>query len=182
MRCPQCGTESHPQAAFCARCGARLFEPKPASVREYSIALIRRSYWYYAGQIIMACVLAGGGVYVILTSKSLQQSGPAGIALIVVALIMGAIIPLEQRGVLWRITSDRLIEQRGFLATSRRELELQDIRSIEVNRRVAQRLTGLGDVVVASAASADYVVRLTDVYDPEGVAETIRKARLKRLA
>ncbi len=182
MRCPQCGTESHPQAAFCARCGARLFEPKPAAVREYSIALIRRSYWYYAGQIMVACALAAGGVYLILSSRSLQQSGPAGIVLIVVALVMGAVIPLEQRAVLWRITSDRLIEQRGFLATSRRELELQDIRSIEVNRRIAQRLTGLGDVIVASAASADYVIRLGDVYDPDGVAETIRKARLKRLA
>ncbi len=182
MRCPQCGAESHPQAAFCARCGARLFEPKPASVREYSIALIRRSYWYYAGQIAVACLLAGGGVYVILASKSLHESGPAGIALIVVALIMGAVIPLAHRSVLWRITSDRLIEQRGLLATSRRELELQDIRSIEVNRRIAQRLAGLGDVIVASAASADYVIRMADVYDPDGVAETIRKARLKRLA
>lgn len=182
MRCPQCGTESHPQAAFCARCGARLLEPKPASVREYSLALIRRSYWYYAGQIALAFALAAAGVYVIFSAQSLQQTGPVGIALIVVALIIGAIIPLEQRAVLWRITSDRLIEQRGLLATSRRELELQDIRSIEMNRRLGQRLTGLGDVIVASAASADFIIRLADIYDPEGVAETIRKARLKRLA
>lgn len=180
MRCPQCGTESHPQAAFCARCGARLFEPKPASVREYSIALIRRSYWCYAGQIAIASALAAGGVYLIFATA--QENWRIGLALIVVALVMGAIIPLAHRGVLWRITSDRLIEQRGFLATSRRELELQDIRSIEVTRRIGQRLTGLGDVTVASAASTDYVVRLADVYDPEAVAETIRKARLKRLA
>lgn len=180
MRCPQCGTESHPQAAFCARCGARLLEPKPAAVREYSIALIRRSYWYFAGQIGLASALAGGGVYLIFATS--EQNWRIGLALIVVALVMGGVIPLAHRAVLWRITSDRLIEQRGFLATSRRELELQDIRSIEVNRRLGQRLAGLGDVTVASAASADYVIRLADVYDPEGVAETIRKARLKRLA
>jgi len=35
---------------------------------------------------------------------------------------------------------------------------------------------------IASAASADYMIRMTDVYDPDGVAETVRKARLKRLA
>ena len=41
---------------------------------------------------------------------------------------------------------------------------------------------GLGDVTIASAASADYAIRLNDIYDPDLAAETIRKARLKRMA
>jgi uncharacterized membrane protein YdbT with pleckstrin-like domain len=105
-----------------------------------------------------------------------------GFVLIIIGIATWAIIPLAHRSVSWRITSDRLMEQRGILATSRREVELQDIRSIEVTRRLRQRLAGLGDVVIASAASADYMIRMTDVYDPDGVAETVRKARLKRLA
>jgi uncharacterized membrane protein YdbT with pleckstrin-like domain len=179
MRCPQCGTESHPQAAFCARCGARLLEPKPAAVREYSIATVRRSYWYYLGQIILGVILTAAGASLIYEGP---QTAGTGLAVMVVGIVIWAIIPLEQRSVSWLITSDRLIEQRGILATSKREVELQDIRSIEVNRRILQRLTGLGDVAIASAASADYMIRMSDVYDPEGVAETVRKARLKRLA
>ncbi|HSR56598.1 MAG TPA: PH domain-containing protein [Candidatus Binataceae bacterium] len=179
MRCPQCGTESHPQAAFCARCGARLLEPKPAAVREYSIAQVRRSYWYYLGQIILGVILTGVGASLIYEGP---QSARVGLAVIVIGIVTWAIIPLAQRTVSWRITSDRLIEQRGLLATTRREVELQDIRSIEVSRRLLQRLIGLGDVVIASAASADYMIRMSDVYDPDGIAETVRKARLKRLA
>jgi uncharacterized membrane protein YdbT with pleckstrin-like domain len=179
MRCPQCGTESHPQAAFCARCGARLLEPKPAAVREYSIAQVRRSYWYYLGQIILGVILTGVGASLIYEGP---QTARVGLAVIIIGIVTWAIIPLAQRTVSWRITSDRLIEQRGLLATTRREVELQDIRSIEVSRRLLQRLIGLGDVVIASAASADYMIRMSDVYDPDGIAETVRKARLKRLA
>jgi uncharacterized membrane protein YdbT with pleckstrin-like domain len=179
MRCPQCGTESHPQAAFCARCGARLLEPKPAAVREYSIAQVRRSYWYYLGQIVVGAILTGAGVWFIYQGP---QTARVGLAVMVIGIVTWAIVPLSQRTVSWRITSDRLIEQRGLLATTRREVELQDIRSIEVSRRLLQRLIGLGDVVIASAASADYMIRMSDVYDPDGIAETVRKARLKRLA
>jgi len=179
MRCPQCGTESNPQAAFCSRCGAKLLQVKPESVREYSIAMIRRSYWYYFGQILGGAVLVCLGAALLIKGFQPMQ---LGFALLVVGVVSWAIIPFEHRSVSWRITSDRLMEQRGILATARREVELQDIRSIEVTRRVRQRLAGLGDVVVASAASADYIIRMTDVYDPDGVAETVRKARLKRLA
>src|SRR6266404_888549 len=144
MRCPQCGTESHPQAAFCARCGARLLEPKPASVREYGIAMIRRSYWYYMGQLITGAILTTAGVAIAFKGP---QAHVLALALMVIGIVTWAIIPIAHRSVLWRITSDRLMEQRGILATTRREVELQDIRSIEVSRRIRQRLTGLGDVI-----------------------------------
>ncbi len=156
-----------------------MLEVKPASVHEYSIALIHRSYWYYMGQIMVGAILTCLGATLLLKGAQPMQ---LGFVLIIIGIATWAIIPLAHRSVSWRITSDRLMEQRGILATSRREVELQDIRSIEVTRRLRQRLAGLGDVNISSAASADYMIRMTDVYDPDGVAETVRKARLKRLA
>jgi membrane protein YdbS with pleckstrin-like domain len=61
-------------------------------------------------------------------------------------------------------------------------MELSDVRSIEVDRSLMQRMLGLGNVTIASAASADFVIRLHDIPDPERVAEILRQARLKRLA
>jgi membrane protein YdbS with pleckstrin-like domain len=61
-------------------------------------------------------------------------------------------------------------------------LELADIRSVEVERRFLPRMFGLGDVTVASAASRDFMIRLEAVANPEAIAETVRQARLKRLA
>jgi len=119
-----------------------MLEVKPASVREYSIALIRRSYWYYMGQITVGAILTCAGAALLIKGFQPMQ---LGFALLIIGIVSWIIIPLAHRSVSWRITSDRLMEQRGILATSRREVELQDIRSIEVTRRLRQRFAGLGD-------------------------------------
>lgn len=179
MRCPQCGFDALAQSAFCSRCGARLIQPKPAAVREYALALIRRSYWHYAQVFVIGGVMLAIGVTIIFGNP---KNGLAGLVLMLVGLLILGIVPLANRAVTWSVTSDRLIEKRGLLATTRREVELSDIRSIEISRRLMQRVVGLGDVIIASAASADYLIRMADVRDPDAVAETIRKARLKRFA
>ena len=89
-------------------------------------------------------------------------------------------IALRRHFISWSLTSERVIENKGILARHRREMELADVRSVDVEQRFMQRAMGLGDVIIASAASADYAIRLYDIPDPEGVAETLRRARLKR--
>src|ERR1700687_1582220 len=61
MRCPQCGNDTEQGAAFCSRCGTRMFAPKPAAVREYALALFRPSLWYYANGFLIAGVLIALG-------------------------------------------------------------------------------------------------------------------------
>jgi uncharacterized membrane protein YdbT with pleckstrin-like domain len=179
MRCPQCGNDNQQGAAFCSRCGTRLFAPKPASVREYALAQFRPSLWYYANGFLV------GGVIVAIGARLLYlkfQPIQIGFAIVGAGVLIFIMTMIRARTVNWSLTSDRLIEKRGLLASRRREMELADIRSVEVAKRVFQRMFGLGDVTIASAASADYAIRLNDIYDPDEAAETIRKARLKRLA
>lgn len=179
MRCPQCGNDNQQGAAFCSRCGTRLFAPKPASVREYAIAIFRPSLWYYAnGFLVGGVLIAAGGRLLYLKFQPIQ----AGFAVVGVGVLTFIVTMIRARTVSWNLTSDRLIEKRGLVASRRREMELSDIRSVEVGKRVFQRMVGLGDVTIASAASADYAIRLNDIYDPDDAAETIRKARLKRMA
>ncbi|MGH7813070.1 MAG: PH domain-containing protein [Candidatus Binataceae bacterium] len=179
MRCPQCGNDNHQGAAFCSRCGARLFAPKPDAVREYALDVYRTSLWSYAGTFIVGAIVIAIGAGIVGSHHDQWQVGYGLIALGGLTFLFPQI---GVRRVSWKLTSDRLIERRGFFATRKREMELADIRSVEVARRVLQRIVGLGDVTIASAASADYAVRLDNIADPDGAAETIRKARLKRLA
>jgi uncharacterized membrane protein YdbT with pleckstrin-like domain len=179
MRCPQCGNDTQQGAAFCARCGTRMFAPKPSAVREYALATFRPSLWYYAnGFLIGGIFIAAGGRMLYLKFQPIQ----AAFAVVSVGALLWIVTMLRARTVNWSLTSDRLIEKRGLLASRRREMELADIRSVEVDKRVIQRLFGLGDVTIASAASSDYAIRLHEIQDPDNAAETIRKARLKRLA
>jgi membrane protein YdbS with pleckstrin-like domain len=179
MRCPQCGFEAVQGATFCSRCGTRLLSPRPAAQREYALVRILPSWWHFLREIILAVGLACGGLVALLAT---QIDFRAGLGLIAAAILIIALAVLHRRYTSWSLTSDRLIERRGLLASHRREMELADVRSIEVDRSFSQRLLGIGNVMIASAASADFMIRLWNVPDPERVAEMLRQARLKRLA
>jgi len=179
MRCPQCGTEVAQGAAFCSRCGTRVMTPRPETKHEYALTRILPSWWHFFREIVIAGVLAGAGIYRMIT-----HPGTPALALLMwagAAAVLG-MISLARRYTSWSLTSDRLIARRGLIASHRREMELSDVRSIEVDRGVMQRMLGLGNVTVASAASTDFVISLFDIPDPERVAEMLRQARLKRLA
>ena len=179
MRCPQCGFDPAPGAMFCSRCGTRLFAPKPAAIREFVLLKVRPSLWYCANFFIVGLLVTAFGGRTLYVQYNLWHIAFALMALGVVIFVSGLVV---NRSVDWSVTSDRIIERRGVLATNRREMELADIRSVEVSQRLLQRMLGLGDVTIASAASADAIVRLNHVAKPGQVAETVRQARLKRLA
>jgi len=156
-----------------------MFAPKPAAVREYALAQFRPALWYYANGFLFGGVLIAIGAGLLYQKREPIQGG---FAVIGVGVLTFIVTMIRARTISWSLTSDRLIEKRGLVASRRREMELADIRSVEVSKRVVQRMIGLGDVTIASAASADYAIRLNDISAPDETAETIRRARLKRMA
>jgi len=160
-----------------------MFAPKPAAVREYMLAKIHPSMWRYANAMVVGCVIIAGGAYLLARTLQTQpRMWPTGFATMGLGAIVIVKAMISRQRQSWTVTSDRIFEQHGIIATSRREMELADIRSVEVSKRVMQRMLNLGDVTIASAASADFAIHLRDINDPDGVADTVRKARLKRLA
>jgi uncharacterized membrane protein YdbT with pleckstrin-like domain len=153
--------------------------PRPETKHEYALTRILPSWWHYARDLFAATLVFLGGLYAIVSPHGNRM---IGLGLIALAFVIFGVVYLARIYTYWSLTSDRLIERRGLLSSRRREMELADVRSIEVNRRLKQRMLGLGDVGVASAASADFMIRMLDIPDPERVAEILRQARLKRLA
>jgi uncharacterized membrane protein YdbT with pleckstrin-like domain len=164
-------------AAFCSRCGTRVMTPRPETKHEYALTRILPSWWHYFREVLIVVAMVVGGAYFFAVHKT-----QAGLMLMAGAAAVLALISLARRYTSWSLTSDRLIERRGLLASHRREMELADVRSIEVDRSLMQRMLGLGNVAIASAASADFLIRMNNIPNPERVAEILRQARLKRLA
>jgi uncharacterized membrane protein YdbT with pleckstrin-like domain len=179
MRCTRCGNELAQGAAFCSRCGARMLAPKPAAVREYALATFRPSLWRMAHAVLTGIAFIAVGAVGVGASPQFWHLGFAVIGFGILVIVMAF---LTNRFLTWNVTSDRLIERRGFLSSRRREMELADIRSVEVDQRFLQRVVGLGNITIASAASADYSILLNNIRNPEAAADMIRQARLKRLA
>lgn len=179
MRCAQCGFEAVAGAAFCSRCGTRLMMPRPESKHEYALTRILPSWLHFARELVLTGLIAALGIWRLFAPHGNPR---LGLLLLAMAAALLGLASLARHYTSWSLTSERLIERKGLLATHRRELELADIRSVEVDRSVMQRLFGLGNVSVASAASSDYAIVLSSIPDPERVAEILRQARVKRLA
>ncbi len=137
------------------------------------------SWWTFFGTFVAATVAE---VLAAAALRSGQQGRPVAVGLFVIGLLIVLLAVIVHRSTSWSLTSERLIERRGFLSQTRLEIELVDIRSVEVSRTFFQRMIGIGNVTVSSAASADFLIRMLNVSDPEGIAETVRRARLRRLA
>ncbi len=178
MRCPQCGTEAAQGAAFCSRCGTRLYASRPAAQREFALLRVWPSWWQFTRPIVLAIVMLVTGAYLLFSHQQAWRLIPI---LWVLGCLIFILTAVSRRRLSWSLTSERLIERSGMLASRERHMELADIRSVEIDRKAWQKLLGLGDVIVASAASAEFSIRLASVPDPHSIAEKIRQARLKRL-
>ena len=141
---------------------------------------VHPAWWHFIGAILFSCFLIVAGFA--FQVADVNGRGPLGLLLLVLGAIGFTQTALRRHFISWSLTSERVIENKGILARHRREMELADVRSVDVECGFMQRAMGLGNIIIASAASADYAIRLCDVPDPEGVAETLRRARLKRLA
>jgi uncharacterized membrane protein YdbT with pleckstrin-like domain len=84
----------------------------------------------------------------------------------------------RRQGKVYRLTSQRAMMRLGFLARTESEVELRDIRSINLKQSLAQRLLGLGDVEISSAAREGVEINFAGIARAEKVKEAVRGARL----
>jgi uncharacterized membrane protein YdbT with pleckstrin-like domain len=138
-----------------------------------------RSWWHLAREFVMALAMCIGGLFLLGESPG---NSLLGLLLMLGSIVLVVLAGLARRGTTWSLTSDRLIERRDVFASSHQEMELIDVRSMEVSRSLLQRLLGLGTVAVASAASAEFLIIISDIRNPQQVADMVRQSRLKRLA
>jgi len=133
----------------------------------------RPSWWTWWPQlaigdllILLAAALwwAGHGAY--------APAAGAGAALFYAIVLAG------RQGVLYTLTTERVIARSGLLSRRIDEVEIRDIRNIVLEQTFIQRLTRTGDVGIASAGGDGVEVRFDGIPDAAAVKERIRRARL----
>jgi len=76
----------------------------------------------------------------------------------------------------YRLTSQRLLMERGFLARQMDEVELYRLKDMTVSQGILQRLFGAGTVTVISTDDSHPRVLLRAIADPVAIKEQIRQA------
>jgi membrane protein YdbS with pleckstrin-like domain len=93
-------------------------------------------------------------------------------------LIVPPIIAYYQRAsTVLRIYPQRVTVERGIFSKCYQDFNPQDIRSIDVDQSFFQRLVGIGDLTLSTAATVEAAEELKSIPDPKGVRDLILAQR-----
>ncbi|MEM9295278.1 MAG: PH domain-containing protein [Planctomycetota bacterium] len=99
----------------------------------------------------------------------------AGLVLAVIALGGLGVMALLTRFEVLRVTTQRSVWVRGIIERRTSEVQHDDIRNIQLEQGVVERLVGVGTVAISSAGQDDMEIVVRGLPAPAKVIETIRE-------
>jgi membrane protein YdbS with pleckstrin-like domain len=160
INCPECGKQVSTEAQSCPGCGypiaTRLAQPPAAPAEQDAqspaqtqvLAEIRPSWWGFFWYLFFFW------------------------------LIIPPIVAYFRRAsTVLRIYQRRVTLERGLLSKSYQDFNPRDIRSIDVDQSVLQRLVGIGNLTLATAATVDAAEELRSIPNPKEVRDLILAQR-----
>ena len=93
-------------------------------------------------------------------------------------LIVPPIIAYFKRAsIVLYIFSDRIHLERGLFSKCYRDYNPRDIRSIDIDQSFPQRIVGIGDITISTAATVEAAERINSIPDPKSVRDLILAQR-----
>ena len=157
INCPECGKQVSTAAKACPNCGypvaerlGKTQEPTPKSPpgSNQVLAEVRPSWWGYFWYLFFFWLI-----------------------------VPPVIAHFRRASTVLRIYPARITVERGLLSKCYQDYNPHDIRSIDVDQGFFQRVLGIGDITISTAASAEASERLNAIPDPQGVRDLILAQR-----
>lgn len=160
-------------------------EVAPTGLQEEQVVMTERPALIRSnpGQSFLILLLLVGGVAGLVASGiewytqtfGAQTLIYGGLTLIAAALIWLLVLWIEILMVKLEITTQRTRVIRGILARYTTEIQHDDVRTLEVNQSLLQRLLMIGNFGVSSAGEAGVEIRVKNLPNPNVMADTIRQ-------
>ena len=159
--CPECKRAVSTAAKTCPNCGYPVAEKlaqgpapgeaSPDTARSDAVREVRPSWWRYFWHFFFFW------------------------------LIIPPIVAFFRRAsTVLRIFPDRITLERGILSKCYQDYNPRDIRSIDVDQSFLQRLVGIGDITISTAATVEASEQIKSIPDPKGVRDLILAQRGNR--
>ena len=133
----------------------------------------------WRGQWILMIVVAFLLLLALATTPGL--SGEPGERILAAGLwlaMLGSLLLLLYRHYAWKYEIDetRVSRHYGIVSRNQQSVRIRDIRSVELNQTLFQRIFNIGDLLFYSAGSAAAEVEFRGVRDPAGVRDLVDQA------
>jgi hypothetical protein len=161
IECPDCGKPVSTEAHACPNCGYPVAEKlaqkpaadgtSPAAHAAQPLAQVRPSWWGYFWHLFFFWLI-----------------------------VPPIIAYFHRNSTLLRIFPERVTVARGLLTKCYRDYNPLDIRSVDIDQTFFQRLVGIGDLAISTAASAEGAEQIKSIPDPMGVRDLILAQRGSR--
>lgn len=117
---------------------------------ETVVVEVRPHWWYLAGPVATVAAVIAGAV------TALVEGVPGWVDWIILAVLALAVAWLLGRYLRWVttrlvVTSTRIVDRRGILGRSAREIPLSAVSDIGYHQSIFERIIGAGDVLIESA-------------------------------
>jgi hypothetical protein len=168
--CPDCGARNDADARFCDSCGRALADVRATvdATSRVTVADEKDAQGRILAndrQPVGEDAVEPGG------ERLLWQGRPSK--------LWSPRLALTQR---YRLTSQRLIMEYGFIGRRTEEIDLFRVNDVGVKQHPLERVTRMGDVYVASGDSSSPTRFLHNVATPDRVKDLIREAaRVERM-
>ena len=164
--CPNCGHENDDDAKFCDNCGRQLGDVAAARTAMAPPA--------YGGTRVDAGgnVIADDGL-----PAGVDMDGvPGGERQLWTGRPNFFLSPVQAIVSRYRVTNERLINDRGFITKHTEQLDLFRVNDVQIRQGLLQRLFGVGTVIVISSDASAPQKKMLDVANPHRVGDIVRQA------
>jgi uncharacterized membrane protein YdbT with pleckstrin-like domain len=129
-------------------------------------------YWFVVG---VGSLMVAAGIQLV-NSPGAEQTG---YFFALPGLFLVGVAYLNTTATSYTVTSRRVIQRKGLFSPRTTEVEISDIRSVQVDQNSTERLFGIGNVGIARAGRPGTEIVFTGIRNPKQVAEMIPGRRRK---
>jgi len=180
VHCPNCNQVNPEGGRFCTYCGAPLSSTSQSLAKEIAgdeeiRFVLRPSLIFVLARYTVSILLtlAAGGIYWVVDQRRPNILPWWSVLIVAAVLFIPAIYRhiLRQREV-YTLTNHKIEFTYGLIAKLRRNIPLRNVQDVTVTQSVFERLLGIGDIVIDSAAQGGKIP-LRNIHQPEKYSDLI---------
>jgi len=156
IACPDCTGRVSDLAHACPHCGYPVREELGGGRTERELLTVSPRLfggnWFIHAVVILLCLVLIGFVFYFIEW-------------------------LRQRATRLIVTTRRTVLREGILDKRTNEIRHSDVRNVQVQQSLVQRMFGVGTLELSSSGQSDVEIAIKGIPDPQAIASLIREQR-----